>query len=75
MKAGRGARTVLLSALALAAFSGVYSAAAWYDWWPRLPPGALHDTDLWSGFLGGAVLLALLLMPERSDSPSLPHVE
>ena len=55
--------------------SAVYSAAAWYDWWPRLPPGALHDTDLWAGFFGGAALLALLVLPKRSDSASLPHVE
>ena len=66
---------VLLSALALALFSAVYSAAAWYDWWPRLPPGALHDTDLWAGFAGGAALLALLVASKRSDSASLPHVE
>lgn len=75
MSVGRGTRTVLLSALALAAFSGVYSAAAWYDWWPRLPPGALHDTDLWAGFFGGTALLALLLMPERADPTPVPHVE
>jgi hypothetical protein len=62
MKAGPVARTVLLGALALAAFSGIYSAAAWYDWWPRLPPGALHDTDLWAGFAGGAALLLALLL-------------
>ena len=54
-------RSVLLSALALAAFSAVYSAAAWYDWWPRLPPGALHDTDLWAGIGGGLGLLTALL--------------
>jgi len=66
---------VLLSALALALFSAIYSAAAWYDWWPRLPPGALHDTDLWAGFAGGAALLALLVASKRSNSASLPHVE
>ena len=75
IKAGLPARMVLLSALALAAFSAVYSAAAWYDWWPRLAPGALHDTDLWAGVAGGAALLALLVAPKRSDPASLPHVE
>jgi hypothetical protein len=68
MKPGTGARTVLVSCLALAVFSAVYSAAAWYDWWPRLPPGALHDTDLWAGFAGGvALLLVLLLDPDRRN--------
>ena len=75
MRPGTAARTVLLSCLALAVFSAVYSAAAWYDWWPRLPPGALHDTDLWAGLIGGAALLALLVVPQRFDSASLPHVE
>jgi hypothetical protein len=75
MKEGTAVRTVLLSSLILAVFSAVYSAAAWYDWWPRLPPGALHDTDLWAGLLGGAVLLALLILPQRSDSVPSRHVE
>ncbi len=55
------ARTVLLTGLALVFFSIVFTLAAWYDWWPRLPPGALHDTDLWAGFAGGVALLLLLL--------------
>jgi hypothetical protein len=75
VKPGTGARTVLVSFLALGVFSAVYSAAAWYDWWPRLPPGALHDTDLWAGLIGGAALLAVLVLPERSGPASLPHVE
>jgi hypothetical protein len=57
-----GRRVVLLCAVALALFSALYSLAAWYDWWPRLPPGALHDTDLWAGFAGGAALLLVLLL-------------
>ena len=69
MKPGTGARTVLVSCLALAVFSAIYSAAAWYDWWPRLPPGALHDTDLWAGFAGGvALLLVLLFDPGRRSA-------
>ena len=55
-----GRRLVTLAA-ALALFSALYSLAAWYDWWPRLPPGALHDTDLWAGFAGGVALLLVLL--------------
>jgi len=55
-------RTVVLSTLALAFFSAFFSIAAWNDWWPRLPPGALHDTDLWAGFAGGAALLILLVV-------------
>ncbi len=60
------ARTVLLSGLALVLFSIVFTLAAWYDWWPRLPPGALHDTDLWAGLVAGAVIL-LLLLRRRSE--------
>jgi len=63
-----GRRVVVLCAVALALFSALYSLAAWYDWWPRLPPGALHDTDLWAGFAGGAALLLVLLL-----EPSLRH--
>jgi hypothetical protein len=74
-----GRRIVLLCAVALALFSALYSLAAWYDWWPRLPPGALHDTDLWAGFAGGvALLLVLLLNPplrhERHDEGSRNRV-
>ena len=57
-----GRRVVLLSAFALALFSALYSLAAWYDWWPRLPPGALHDSDLWAGIAGGVALLLVLLL-------------
>ncbi len=60
-----GRRLVLACAAALALFSTLYSLAAWYDWWPRLPPGALHDTDLWAGFAGGMALLIALLFQKR----------
>jgi hypothetical protein len=63
-----GRRVVVLCAVALALFSALYSLAAWYDWWPRLPPGALHDTDLWAGFAGGVALLLVLLL-----EPPLRH--
>ena len=69
MKPGSPARTILFCALALALFSTFYTLAAFYDWWPRLPPGALHDTDLWAGFAGGAALLVLLLRPRRPAEP------
>ena len=64
-----GRRLVTLAA-ALALFSALYSLAAWYDWWPRLPPGALHDTDLWAGFAGGVALLLVLRLhlPLRHES-------
>jgi hypothetical protein len=52
---------VVLCALTLILFSTLFSLAAWYDWWPRLPPGALHDTDLWAGLAAGVALLLLLL--------------
>ena len=77
-----GRRVVVLCAVALALFSALYSLAAWYDWWPRLPPGALHDTDLWAGFAGGAALLLVLLLDKRGNDerraaqgPPLPHGE
>ena len=62
MTVGRPARMVLLCGFALILFSALFSLAAWYDWWPRLTPGALHDTDLWAGIAGGAALLVLLLL-------------
>ena len=61
MKPVSPARVVLLSAAALALFSTLFTLAAWYDWWPRLPPGALHDTDLWAGLGAGVALLILLI--------------
>jgi hypothetical protein len=61
MKVGRPARIVVLCGFALILFSTLFSLAAWYDRWPRLPPGALHDTDLWAGLIGGVLLLILLL--------------
>jgi hypothetical protein len=67
MKPGSPARTVFLCAAAIALFSTLYTLAAFYDWWPRLPPGALHDTDLWAGFAGGLALLLLLLRRKRTE--------
>ena len=61
MTAWRPSRMVLLCGLALILFSALFSLAAWHDWWPRLPPGALHDTDLWAGLASGILLLILLL--------------
>jgi hypothetical protein len=60
---------VVLCALALILFSTLFSLAAWYDWWPRLPPGVLHDTDLWAGLAAGVALLVLLLRrnPSRAS--------
>src|SRR6185295_18876691 len=68
MKLGPAARTVLRCCLALAVFSAAYSAAAWYDWWPRLRPGALHDTDLWAGIAAGVALLLVLLLRRGEDN-------
>lgn len=67
MNRGRPSRTVLLALLGLALFSVVFTIAAWHDWWPRLPPGALHDTDLWAGLAAGVALFVLLLL-RRSPS-------
>ena len=68
MRVGRPSRMVLLCGLALILFSALFSLAAWYDWWPRLPPGALHDTDLWAGIIGGVALLILLLRRNPSKA-------
>jgi hypothetical protein len=65
----RPARTVLLALLGLALFSVVFTLAAWYDWWPRLHPGALHDTDLWAGLAAGVAVLVLLLLRRRPVAP------
>ena len=70
MRPGSAARTVVFSAVALALFSTLYTFAAFYDKWPRLAPGALHDTDLWAGFAGGVALLLVLLL--RSRTPGAP---
>ena len=70
MTGGRPARLVILCGLALILFSALFSMAAWYDWWPRLPPGALHDTDLWAGLALGAALLVLLILPRNSKISS-----
>jgi Zn-dependent protease with chaperone function len=59
---------VILCGLALGLFSALFSLAAWYDWWPRLPPGALHDTDLWAGILGGFFLLYALIRAKPKDA-------
>jgi hypothetical protein len=68
MTVGRPARLVILCGFALILFSALFSMAAWYDWWPRLPPGALHDTDLWAGLAAGVLLLILLLRRDPSKA-------
>jgi hypothetical protein len=68
-----GGRIVLLCAVALALFCALYSLAAWYDWWPRLPPGALHDSDLWAGMLGGSLLLYCLIRASGGDTEKGKH--
>jgi hypothetical protein len=59
-----GLRALLLLA-AIGAFSVGYSILAENDLWPRLRPGALHDTDLVAGFAGVAGLLVLLVAEGR----------
>ena len=68
MKPGSPARLALYSLAALALFSAIFTLAAFYDWWPRLPPGSLHDTDLWAGFAGAALLLLLLFRDKPTVS-------
>ncbi|HTD52286.1 MAG TPA: hypothetical protein VK780_04620 [Thermoanaerobaculia bacterium] len=55
----------ILALAGLAVFSFAFTLAAKHGLWPQLPPGALHDTDLWAGLAGGLVLVALLLRTDR----------
>ena len=50
----------------LALFSLLFSLAAERDLWPRLPAGALHDTDLWAGLASGVLLLLMLTLERRA---------
>jgi MYXO-CTERM domain-containing protein len=71
VKPRSAAAAVLLLLAALALFSLLFSLAAESDLWPRLPAGALHDTDLWIGLAGGvALLLVLLFGGRRRRDPS-----
>jgi hypothetical protein len=54
-------RLALFALAGLALFSLLFSVAADNGLWPRLPAGALHDTDLWVGLVAGVALLLLLL--------------
>jgi len=54
-------RTATLCLGGLALFSLIFSLLAERGLRPALAPGALHDTDLWAGFAGGLLLLAMLL--------------
>ena len=60
------ARLAIFCLVGLALFSIAFTFAARRGLWPSLPPGALHDTDLWAGLAAGVVILFLLLKPSRS---------
>jgi len=60
------ARRALVGLSALALFSLLFSLAADNGLWPRLPVGALHNTDLWAGLVAGVGLLWLLMRPKRT---------
>jgi hypothetical protein len=61
-------RTALLALAGLALFSLLFSLAADNGLWPRLPAGALHNTDLWAGLAAGVLLLLWMLLPPRRSS-------
>ncbi|MGH9317976.1 MAG: hypothetical protein ACRD1P_12830 [Thermoanaerobaculia bacterium] len=61
---GRG--LALSGLLGLALFSLVFSLLASRGHWPRLAPGALHDTDLVAGLAGGVAVLLLLLLDRKT---------
>jgi hypothetical protein len=60
-------RLALFALAGLALFSLLFSLAADNGLWPRLPPGALHDTDLWAGLAAGVALLLLFLRGAKSQ--------
>jgi len=66
----RPSRLTLLAAAGLALFAVFFEIASARGWWPSLRAGALHDTDLWAGFLGCAAILVLLLA--RRAGPARP---
>ncbi len=58
-------RMVFTGGLGLALFSALFSLAARRGLWPELPPGALHNTDLVAGLIGGVALFVLLVRVKR----------
>ncbi len=61
MTVGRGApRLVALGFLLLLLFVSAFTLAVERGLWPRLPPGALHNSDLVAGLLGGVAIFLLL---------------
>ena len=54
-------RLVLFGLAGLAVFSALFSYAIFRGWWPTLPPGTFHDTDLWFGFAGVLGIVCVLL--------------
>ncbi|HEY6929085.1 MAG TPA: hypothetical protein VJA66_05355 [Thermoanaerobaculia bacterium] len=59
------ARLAIFCLVGLAFFSIAFTVVAKRGLWPSLPPGALHDTDLWAGLAAGVTILFLLLRPRR----------
>jgi hypothetical protein len=60
----------VLAALAwLAVFSLLYTLGDEVGAWPKLPPGAFQDVDLYAGLAAGALLLAVLVLPPFRRQP------
>ena len=59
-------RTATLCLGGLALFSLIFSLLAERGLWPALAPGALHDTDLWAGLIGGTVLFLMLAVKRQT---------
>ena len=54
-----------LAALAwLAVFSLLYTLGDEVGAWPKLPPGAFVNLDLYAGLIAGLLLLAVLFLPD-----------
>ncbi len=66
MKPARfGVRLAVAGAILLALFSTVATWLIQTNRWPELPPGTLHNLDLWTGLLFLAALVVWLLFPPR----------
>ena len=52
----------------LASFAILYTAGDAVGAWPRLPPGAFRDVDLWVGMAAALALLAHLLLRHPAEN-------
>ncbi len=51
----------------LAFFSILYTLGDEIGAWPKLPPGAFQNLDLYAGLIAGLLLLVVLVLPPRPE--------